>query len=179
MSDADDVTMDSGREEPVYISPIAHPRVTGKPLKRSIKLLRRAMALEKLAKQHRLESSSDVDIVLTRLVKRGVQDVTKALRKGIKGIVLLACDVHPVDVIAHLPVLCEDANLAYAYITSKRVLSQVCQSKRPTCVVLIAEPPKDLSQRIKKLFAENNEKLNYTELYGKVEKAIRSDHPFL
>ncbi|KAK1442830.1 ribosomal protein eL30-like protein [Babesia gibsoni] len=179
MSDVEDVTMDSGAEEVVYLSPIANPQLTGKSLKRSLKLLKRALALEKLAKQQRLETNTDVDIVLTRLVKRGVQDVTKALRKGLKGIVLLACDVHPIDVVAHLPILCEDANIPYGYVTSKRVLSHVCQSKRPTCVVLVVQPPKDLTQRIKKLVSGKNDKLNYADLYEKVDQLIRSDHPFL
>ncbi|GIX64342.1 60S ribosomal protein L7a, putative [Babesia caballi] len=179
MSDAEDVAMDSGGEEPVYISPIANPQLQGKTQKRSLKLLKRALALEKLAKQQRMEDASAVDTVLTRLVKRGVQDVTKAIRKGVQGVVLLASDVHPVDVVAHLPVMCEDASLAYAYVSSKRVISQFCQSKRPTCVVLVVKPPKDLAQRVKKLLPEKKDRLNYADLYEKVDKAIRASHPFL
>lgn len=171
--------MDSTGEEPVYISPIANPLLRGKTLKRSLKLLKRALAVEKLAKVNRLEAEGEADTILTRLVKRGVQDVTKAIRKGIQGVVLFACDVHPIDVVAHLPVMCEDASMAYAYVSSKRVISQVCQSKRPTCVVLVVKPPKDLSQRVKKLAPEKHERLNYADLYEKVDKAIRTTHPFL
>lgn len=40
-------------------------------------------------------------------LKRGVKDVVKAIRKGAKGIVILAADVSPVDVISHIPILCE------------------------------------------------------------------------
>ncbi|CDR95263.1 ribosomal protein L7Ae-related protein, putative [Babesia bigemina] len=179
MSDTEDVVMDSSAEEPVHISPIANPLLRGKTLKRSLKLVKRALALEKLAKAKRLEEEGEADTILTRLVKRGVQDVTKAIRKGIQGVVLVACDVHPIDVVAHLPIMCEDASVAYAYVSSKRVMSQVCQSKRPTCVVLVTKPPKDLLQRLTKLVPDRNEKLNYTDLYEKVDRAIRNSHPFM
>ena len=47
----------------------------------------------------------------------------KGLRKGEKGIVVLAGDISPIDVISHLPVLCEDNDVPYVFVTSKvRVL---------------------------------------------------------
>jgi H/ACA ribonucleoprotein complex subunit 2 len=39
-------------------------------------------------------------------LRRGVKDVVKAIRKGEKGICILAGDVSPVDVISHIPILC-------------------------------------------------------------------------
>lgn len=165
-------------EESHYISPVAKPKLAGKALIRSLKLVKKALALEKLAKQQKLEKGH-ADLVLTRLVKRGVQDVTKSLRKGFTGIVLMACDVHPVDVIAHVPILCEELSVAYAYVTSKRVLSDICQSKRPTCVVLVVKPTNDFGNRIKSLAPEQSEKVNYSQLFEKVEGNIRKHHPYL
>lgn len=37
-----------------------------------------------------------------------MKEVVKAVRKGEKGFVLIAGDISPIDVIAHLPILCED-----------------------------------------------------------------------
>ncbi|KAK2198052.1 bifunctional 50S ribosomal protein L30e-like/Ribosomal protein L7Ae-L30e-S12e-Gadd45/Ribosomal protein L7Ae-L8-Nhp2 family [Babesia duncani] len=164
---------------PLFISPIADPRLDGKALSRSLKLLKRALSLETLAKRHKMEDTSFNDLVLTRLVKRGVQDVTKAIRKGVVGIVLIACDVHPVDVVAHLPILCEEHSIAYAYTNSKRELSDVCKSKRPTCVVLVVKPPNDFEQRISKVAADKLEKLDYRPLFQKVDTLIRECHPYL
>ncbi|XP_952857.1 40S ribosomal S12-related protein, putative [Theileria annulata] len=198
--------------EESYISPIAKPKLTGKSLLRSLKLIKRALTVEKLAKQYKLGQSNinqlnksnlqsttddksnlqstevvnsslnelndmNLDIHLTRLVKRGVLDVTKSLRKGIIGIVLIASDVHPIDVVSHLPILCEELSISYAYVTNKRILSDICQSKRPTCAVLIVKPVKDLPNKIKKL-SENN-KLDYTKLYHKVDQNIKKCHPYL
>ena len=52
-------------------------------------------------------------------MRRGVKDVVKAIKKGSSGIVILAADVSPVDVISHIPVLCEDARIPYVYVRSR------------------------------------------------------------
>ncbi|BAM42353.1 50S ribosomal protein L7Ae [Theileria orientalis strain Shintoku] len=166
-------------EESAYVSPIAKPRLGGKSLLRSLKLVKRAIAVEKLAKMNNTEGKGYSDLELTRLVKRGVQDVTKSLRKGATGIVLIASDVHPVDTVAHLPILCEELSLSYAYVTSKKILSDVCHSRRPTCVVLVVKPFNDFAKRISKLSDSDVSKLDYSELYNKVDVNIRKHHPFL
>jgi H/ACA ribonucleoprotein complex subunit 2 len=55
-------------------------------------------------------------------LKRGVKDVVKAIKKGAKGIVILAADVTPADVISHIPVLCEDNGIPYIFIRSRMEL---------------------------------------------------------
>ncbi|XP_054611386.1 H/ACA ribonucleoprotein complex subunit 2-like protein [Dunckerocampus dactyliophorus] len=70
-------------------------------------------------------------------IRRGVKEVQKFINKGEKGIVLLAGDTLPIEVYCHLPVMCEDRNLPYAYIPSKVDLGASAGSKRPTCVIMI------------------------------------------
>ncbi|XP_041061607.1 H/ACA ribonucleoprotein complex subunit 2-like protein [Carcharodon carcharias] len=70
-------------------------------------------------------------------IRRGVKEVQKFINKGEKGIVILAGDTLPIDVYSHLPILCEDNNLPYAYIPSKMDLGAAAGSKRPTCAILI------------------------------------------
>ena len=62
----------------------------------------------------------------------------KSLRQGAKGVCILAGDVSPVDVIAHLPVLCEEQDVPYIYVPSKQDLGYAALTKRPTSVVLVA-----------------------------------------
>jgi ribosomal protein L7Ae-like RNA K-turn-binding protein len=52
-------------------------------------------------------------------LRRGVKEVVKAIRKGETGVVLIAGDISPIDVIAHIPVLCEDSHLPYCFVPSK------------------------------------------------------------
>eukprot|EP00051_Salpingoeca_urceolata_P026880 m.479121 g.479121 ORF g.479121 m.479121 type:complete len:154 (+) comp21325_c0_seq1:61-522(+) len=72
-----------------------------------------------------------------KLLCRGVKEVSKAVRKGQKGVVVIAGDISPIDVISHLPVMCEDARLPYCYVPSKEDLGAAGQTKRPTSVVLL------------------------------------------
>jgi H/ACA ribonucleoprotein complex subunit 2 len=52
-------------------------------------------------------------------------------------IVIIAGDISPIDVISHVPVLCEEADVPYAYVPSKEELGQAGSTKRPTSVVMI------------------------------------------
>ncbi len=70
-------------------------------------------------------------------MKRGVKEVVKAIRKGQKGLCVLAGDISPIDVICHIPVLCEDNNVPYVYVAAKEDLGAAASTKRPTSVVLI------------------------------------------
>ncbi|CCE80186.1 Piso0_003288 [Millerozyma farinosa CBS 7064] len=70
-------------------------------------------------------------------VKRGVKEVVKALRKGEKGLVIIAGDISPPDVISHIPVLCEDCSVPYVFIPSKEDLGSAGATKRPTSCVMV------------------------------------------
>ena len=53
------------------------------------------------------------------------------------GIVVLAADISPLDVISHIPVLCEDHNIPYVYVPSRAELGSAGSTKRPTSVVMM------------------------------------------
>jgi H/ACA ribonucleoprotein complex subunit 2 len=82
---------------------------------------------------------------LTKSLKRGVKEVVKALRKSPlsttsstpTGIVILAADISPMDVISHIPVLCEDHGIPYVYVRSRAELGAAGSTKRPTSVVMV------------------------------------------
>ncbi|KAK9372880.1 50S ribosomal protein L30e-like protein [Lipomyces chichibuensis] len=70
-------------------------------------------------------------------IKRGVKEVVKSLRKGDKGLVVIAGDISPGDVISHIPVLCEDNNVPYLFVPSKEDLGSAGATKRPTSCVMV------------------------------------------
>ncbi|KAH6655487.1 50S ribosomal protein L30e-like protein, partial [Truncatella angustata] len=81
-------------------------------------------------------------------LKRGVKEVVKSLRKSpasgptnqsFPGVVVLAGDISPMDVISHIPVLCEDFNVPYIFVTSRAELGAAGSTKRPTSVVMVTE----------------------------------------
>lgn len=53
------------------------------------------------------------------------------------GIIILAADISPMDVISHIPVLCEDHNIPYVYVPSRAELGAAGSTKRPTSVVML------------------------------------------
>merc|ERR1712066_239305 len=73
------------------------------------------------------------------VLRRGLKEVTKAMKKKEKGFVVLAGDVRPVEIYCHLVACCEENDIPYAFTPSKQLLGHVINSKRPTCVVLVRE----------------------------------------
>ncbi|KAJ1461940.1 50S ribosomal protein L30e-like protein [Pelagophyceae sp. CCMP2097] len=93
------------------------------------------LADEKLTKKlHKLVKKASAGKVL----RRGVKEVVKALRKGSTGLCIIAGDIAPVDVICHLPVFCEEKKVAYIYVPSKHDLGFAALTKRPTSCVLVS-----------------------------------------
>lgn len=83
-----------------------------------------------------------------KTLKRGVREVVKCLRKSapsgpknqaFPGVVILAGDISPMDVISHIPVLCEDHNSPYIFVNSRAELGAAGSTKRPTSVVMVTE----------------------------------------
>src|SRR3970282_898274 len=52
-------------------------------------------------------------------VRKGTNETTKAIERGIAKLVVIAEDVEPPEVVAHLPILCEERSVPYVYVPSK------------------------------------------------------------
>ena len=128
------------------ISKLAQPLASDKLLKKCLKLVKKSC-------KH-------------KLVRRGVKEVQKALRKNQKGICLIAGDISPVDVISHLPAMCEDKDVPYVFVPSKKGLGEACKSKRPTSCVLIMKAKE-----------EDEERQDERELYDDLAKKINKIAP--
>ena len=63
----------------------------------------------------------------------------KALRKGaaVNAICIIAGDISPIDVITHVPILCEDHDVPYVFVPSKHYLGEAATTKSPTSCVMI------------------------------------------
>lgn len=58
----------------------------------------------------------------TGKIKKGVNEVTKALERGTAKFVVVAKDVTPAEVIMHLPLLAKEKNIPCAEVPSKEQL---------------------------------------------------------
>jgi H/ACA ribonucleoprotein complex subunit 2 len=140
-------------ERKKFVSVIAKPLADEKLTKKVLKLAKRA------AKR--------------RQIKRGVKEVVKALRKGAKGLVVLAGDISPIDVLTHIPVVCEDAGVPYVYVPSKEELGAAALSKRPTSCMLVLPkaPPRKAGSEAPK--DDESEAKEVAEAYADCEKKIK------
>ncbi len=55
-------------------------------------------------------------------VRKGTNETTKAIERGISKLVIIAEDVEPPEVVAHLPILCEERSSRYVFVPSKKEL---------------------------------------------------------
>jgi len=88
------------------------------------------MASKKLVK--RLYKSIKQAKAEKNMLRRGLKEVSKALKKKEKGFVVFAGDVRPVEIYCHLMACCEDNDIPYVFSPSKQLLGNVINSKRPT-----------------------------------------------
>ncbi|EAW07471.1 ribosome biogenesis protein Nhp2 [Aspergillus clavatus NRRL 1] len=119
---------------------------------------------------------------VNKCLKRGVKEVVKALRKSPtpaanatisipNGIVVLAADISPMDVISHIPVLCEDHGIPYIFVTSRAELGNSAATKRPTSVVMVV--PKSASKNKKKDGESDGE--DFSEVFEELAKLVQKE----
>jgi len=76
----------------------------------------------------------------TGKLRRGVNEVTKAVDRGIAKLVVIAEDVDPPEIVAHLPLLCEERKVPYIYVPSKRQLGLVSGIEVAASSVAVVDP---------------------------------------
>ena len=57
-------------------------------------------------------------------IRKGTNETTKAVERGQAKLVLIAEDVDPPEIVAHLPALCDEKKIPYIYVPSKQRLGQ-------------------------------------------------------
>src|SRR3990167_2880166 len=70
-------------------------------------------------------------------IRKGTNEVTKALEKGIAKLVVYAKDVQPAEIIMHLPILAKEKNVPCIEVDSKEELGAAAGIGMPTASVAI------------------------------------------
>ncbi|KAI0024150.1 snrnp and snornp protein [Xylariomycetidae sp. FL0641] len=87
-----------------------------------------------------------------RQLKKGANECTKTLNRGVSEIVVLAGDTTPLAILLHIPLLCEDKNVPYVYIPSKVALGRACNVSRAVIAASITtNESSELSNQIRAL----------------------------
>jgi len=74
-------------------------------------------------------------------LKKGANEATKQLNRGTAALIVLAADAIPIEIVLHLPLLCEDKNVPYVFVPSKAALGRACGVTRNViaCAILQAQ----------------------------------------
>ena len=57
-------------------------------------------------------------------LKKGADESTKCLNRDIAEFVVIAADAEPIEILLHIPLLCEDKNIPYVFVRSKQALGK-------------------------------------------------------
>ena len=96
-------------------------------------------------------------------IRKGTNEVTKGVERGLCKLVLIAEDVDPPEVVAHLPLLCEEKKVPYLYVPSKKRLGEAAGIEVAAASACIVEPG-EAKAELEELIAK------YQELKAKAAK---------
>ena len=67
----------------------------------------------------------------------------------------MAADTEPIEILLHLPLLCEDKNVPYVFVPSKQALGRACGVSRPVVAISVTtNPDSELKTQITSLKTE-------------------------
>ncbi len=121
-------------EDKIFRSPIANPMADGKLTKTIIKLTAKSKIV-KLRESPRISTSSGGE---SRKSPRESTTISEGNpNTTTSSLCIMTGDISPIDVLAHLPTLCEEKDVPYIFIPSREDLGIACKTKRPTSTVLL------------------------------------------
>ena len=87
-------------------------------------------------------------------IRKGANEVTKSVERGLASFVVVATDVKPEEVVMHIPMLCKQKNIAYSFVPSKLDLGKSIGLTVPCAAIAVenagggASAIKDITARI-------------------------------
>ena len=76
----------------------------------------------------------------TGKIRVGTNEVTKSSERSEAKLVVMAEDVDPVEILVHIPMLCEEKRIPYVYVGKKQRLGQSAGLSKSAASVAVVEP---------------------------------------
>ncbi len=103
-----------------------------------------------------IDTISNISSTPETKIKKGMNEVTKSIERGIARLVIIAEDVDPPEVVFHLPLLCDEKNIPYIYVNTKKDLGKAVGLKIDTSSLAIIIPGEDNVAAIKDIISQVN-----------------------
>ncbi|NYT02631.1 MAG: 50S ribosomal protein L7ae [Methanosarcinales archaeon] len=78
----------------------------------------------------------------TGRVKKGTNEATTAIERGVAKLVIIGEDVEPPEIVAHIPPLCEEKNTPYVYVKKQSDIGSATGLGVRSAAAAIVEPGK-------------------------------------
>jgi len=76
----------------------------------------------------------------TGKIRKGTNETTKSIERGNAKLVIIAEDVQPPEIVAHLPLLCEERNSTFVYVPNKEGIGEALGISVGSAAATIEEP---------------------------------------
>lgn len=73
-------------------------------------------------------------------IRKGTNEATKSIERGRARLVLIAENVEPPEIVAHLPLLCDERKAPYVYVPEKQRLGYAAGLMVSSAAAAIEEP---------------------------------------
>src|SRR5512136_487956 len=93
----------------------------------------------------------------TGRIKKGTNEATKAIERGVARLVIVGEDVQPPEIVAHIPALCEEKKTPYIYVKKQGEIGAASGLGVKSAAAAIVEPGKskelidDIIQKVQAL----------------------------
>ncbi len=84
-------------------------------------------------------------------VKKGMNECTKAIERGIAKFVVIADDISPAEIVMHIPKIAQEKKIPYMFIGSKADLGKVMNIKVECSALAVIDLPKELDGELKEI----------------------------
>jgi large subunit ribosomal protein L7Ae len=86
-------------------------------------------------------------------IKKGANEVTKSVERGLANFVVMAEDVEPEEVVMHIPTICEQKKIPFGYVPTKMDLGKALGINVP-CAAASVERPGEAEHVMKEVIAK-------------------------
>ncbi len=107
-------------------------------------------------------------------VRKGANEVTKSVERGLANFVVMAEDVDPEEVVMHIPTLCEQKKIPFGYLPTKLELGKAIGMNVP-CAAAAIEKPGESEHAMKEVISKLTGKSAGSEKAQEAPKAEKKE----
>jgi large subunit ribosomal protein L7Ae len=76
----------------------------------------------------------------TGKIRKGTNETTKAIERSVAKLVIISEDVEPPEIVAHLPIICDERNIPFVYVPTKDQMGPALGIDIGAAAACIVEP---------------------------------------